>query len=316
VTETVSPLVSIIIPLYNHARYIERCLDSIADDAYPGTEIIMIDDGSRDDSHAVVERWSENRGAAFHGEFRFIRRENRGVTRTLNELVSLASGEYVAVLASDDYLLPGGISARVEYLRAHPEKMAVFADCTVVDDHGVGLHASGLADIYGAQKEFLANDELLPYELIINWCVPGPVFMARRELYDLVGTYDETLAIEDWDFYLRLLARNLLGFVDFPVAAYRLHSGSSLKDRERSVILQQNLVRTVTKNLDAFTGLKRFLLLGLRTRMIGTLAAHTRENRVMGSLYRKAGRRMLKLGKLLFRIRVLRPVRHRQQTGT
>jgi glycosyltransferase involved in cell wall biosynthesis len=187
VTEKVSPLVSIIIPLYNHARYIERCLDSIADDAYPNTEIIMIDDGSRDDSHAVVERWRESRGTAFHGEFCFIRRENRGVTRTLNELVSRASGEFVAVLASDDYLLPGGIAARVEYLRAHPEKMAVFADCTVVDEHEVCLHASGLSDIYGAQKEYLANDELLPYELIINWCVPGPVFMARRELYDLVG---------------------------------------------------------------------------------------------------------------------------------
>lgn len=314
--ESPPPLVSVLIPLYNHARYIERCLNSVVDDTYPAKEIVMIDDGSRDDSKWIVERWRAGRGSEFRGRFCFISRENRGVTRTLNELVSLAEGDFVALLASDDYLLPGGIAAREEYLLAHPEKMAVFADCIVVDEHDGQTHASGLADIYGNQKEYLANDKFLSYELIINWCVPGPVFMARREVYDIVGGYDETLAIEDWDYYLRLLAGNLLGFVDYPVAAYRLHGGSSMTDKARSIHLQQNLIRTVTKNLDAFTGLKRFLLFGLKTRMTGTLAGHTGENRFTGSLRRKAGRHMIKLGKFLYRVGVLWPARRRQLTGS
>jgi hypothetical protein len=193
--------------------------------------------------------------------------------------------------------------------------MAVFADCTVVDEHDGLIHASGLTDLYNAGKAYLAVTELLPYELIINWCVPGPVFLARRELYAQIGGYDETLGVEDWDFYLRLLARNLLGFIDYPVAAYRIHGGSSMHDAERYAELQENIIRTITKNLDLFTGLKRFLLLGLRTRMIGSLAKHTRENRVMGSLRRKTGRRMLKVGTLIYRMTVLRPALRRNAAG-
>ena len=307
-------LVSIIIPLYNHARYIERCLDSIKDDQYPTKEIVIIDDGSRDDSHVVVERWRET-NIDIQDRFIFVRRENRGVARTLNELIALSTGDYIVDLASDDYLLPGGIGARVTYLRNHQEKLAVFADCTVVDEQNGFLHASGLVDLYGARKESLADAELLPYELIINWSAPGPVLMARRELYALVGGYDETLGVEDWDLYLRLLSRNQLGFLDCPVAAYRIHGGSSMHDTARAVSLQQNMIRTITKNIDLFTGLKRFLLYGLRVRMTGTLAKHTRENLMMGSLKRKAGRRMLQIGKFIYRMSIQRPAGRRQTKG-
>ena len=258
---TATPLVSVLVPLYNHARYITRCLDSVLEDGYPNIEIIIIDDGSKDDSAALARQWFTRQHSASLKHFEFEDRQNKGVTRTLNELVGKANGEYLILLASDDYLLPGGISARLEYLEQHPTKFAVFGDCIVVDDSGSKTHDSGIADLYNGHLECLVQEELLPMELIFKWCVPGPVFMARKELYDQIGLYDESLRVEDWDMYLRIAARNQLGFITTPVAAYRYHGGNSvLNDTMKSAQLD-SLLRTAEKNIRAFRGAQRRSLL-------------------------------------------------------
>lgn len=257
---TASPLVSVLVPLYNHARYISRCLDSVLEDGYPNIEIIIIDDGSKDDSAALVHQWFTKHSAALE-RFEFESRQNKGVTRTLNELIRKSRGEYLVMLASDDYLLPGGIYARLEYLRQYPAKLAVFGDCTVVDANGSKTHDSGISDLYNGHPECLVHEELLPLELIFKWCVPGPVFMARKELYDQIGLYDESLTVEDWDMYLRIAARGQLGFITTPVAAYRYHGGNSVLNDTMKTAQLDSLLRTAEKNIRAFRGVQRFSLL-------------------------------------------------------
>ena len=105
----VTPLVSILIPLYNHERFISQCLDSIINDPYPSKEIIVVNDGSTDHSLATVQKWYLKNRDKLSGLFTLKTRGNMGLCRTLNELVSIAQGEYIAVLASDDFLLPGGL---------------------------------------------------------------------------------------------------------------------------------------------------------------------------------------------------------------
>lgn len=256
-----TPLVSVLIPLYNHARYIKRCLDSILEDGYPRVEIIIIDDGSKDDSVALTQQWYAEQEPERIERFELKSRPNRGVTRTANELIANAHGDYLVFLASDDFLLPGGITARLEYLRLHPAKLAVFGDCIVVDDGDSKTHDSGIADLYGGHIKCLMKDDLLALELIYNWCVTGPGFMAYRKLFDQIGLYDESLTVEDWDMYLRIAARGLLGFIPSPVAAYRYHGGNSVLNENMKAAQLDSLMRTAWNNHRAFQGINRFGLL-------------------------------------------------------
>lgn len=256
-----TPLVSVLIPLYNHARYIKRCLDSILEDGYPRIEIIIIDDGSKDDSVALAQQWYAEQEPERIIRFELKSRPNRGVTRTVNELIAKVHGDYLVFLASDDYLLPGGITARLEYLRLHPAKLAVFGDSIVVDDCGSKTHDSGIVGLYGGHIEFLVREDLLAVELIYNWCVTGPGFMAYRKLFDQIGLYDESLTVEDWDMYLRIAARGLLGFIPSPVAAYRYHGGNSVLNENMKAEQLESLMRTAWNNHRAFQGINRFGLL-------------------------------------------------------
>jgi glycosyltransferase involved in cell wall biosynthesis len=292
------PLVSVLVPLYNHARYLERCLGSVLEDGYPRVEIIIIDDGSKDDSALLARQWFERQDPERIERFDLESRPNRGVTRTLNELLGKAQGEFLILLASDDHLLPGGIGARLEYLRLHPHKLAVFGDCIVVDDAGKKTHESGIADLYGGHTACLVREDLLALELIFNWCVPGPGFMARRELYGLVGEYDESLKIEDWDMYLRIAARGALGFIPAPVAAYRYHGGNSVVNETMRMAQLDSLMRIAWKHHRSFTGVHRYGLLYKHFKLKQDTAML--QGRTVKGYFNE------KISKLLFRVSILR----------
>jgi glycosyltransferase involved in cell wall biosynthesis len=301
-----APLVSVLVPLYNHARYVRRCLDSVLEDGYPRIEIVIIDDGSKDASVAIARQWFEEQDPARIERFDLSSRPNKGVTRTVNELVGKARGDYLVMLASDDYLLPGGIEVRLEYLRQHPPKLAVFGDCTVVDADGTQTHQSGIADLYSGRIENLMNDDLLALELIFNWCIPGPGFLAHREVFERIGLYDESLAVEDWDMYLRIAAKGLLGFTPCAVAAYRWHAGNSVVNEGMKLSQLESSMRTARKNNRAFQGVQRFGLVykwfklkqDIAVAQHPTLVAHFNRG-ICKLVYRR-------VFKLLYRLTVLR----------
>jgi glycosyltransferase involved in cell wall biosynthesis len=219
--------VSVLIPAYNHEHFIVRCLDSVLEDPYPNKEIVVIDDGSTDATAQRIEDWIALHGHAVPVSYR--RRDNRGIAATLNEMMSLASGEFLRLGASDDYLLSGGLDAQVRYLRAHPGKVAVFGDAIVVDRNGDLLHASSMRDLYGVDKRLYLSEEGIRRAVISHWAVSGAVTLLRRGALDPRAGWSEELRIEDWDFFLRLAARDALGFIDVPVCAYRLHGGNVSK---------------------------------------------------------------------------------------
>jgi glycosyltransferase involved in cell wall biosynthesis len=259
-SETELPLVSVLVPLYNHEAYIATCLDSIVADAYPLKELIVIDDGSQDGSAAVVQQWQERNAEKFSGNIIFVSRKNRGISSTLNELIGRASGNYLAFVSSDDYLLSDSISVRMNYLLAHPGKMLVLCDYQVVDRDGAVLFHSGIEEYFRGDKRCLAHEELIAYEIIYRWSVSGPVYLYRKEAFSIIGRYDEQLIVEDWDICLKLAARNLVGFVDYTGAAYRLHGANVVCQPEMERRMLENQIVTALRHLDSFTGLKRSLL--------------------------------------------------------
>ncbi len=248
--QTETPLISIVVPVYNHEKFVRKTLDSVLEDGYGNKELVIIDDGSSDRSKDIVEEWikeNENRIAV-----KFKSRENRGLTRTLNELIDWAEGEFITILASDDYLLPGGLEKRLNYLREHPEKLAVFGDCIVIDEEGNKIYDSGLSELHRARKKNLFSPDGIKREFILRWSVPGPVLMVRKEIYDVIGRYDETLHVEDWDFYLRMAAREVIGFIDEKVAAYRWFDRNVSKEYARKGIISREFMKVILKNCPQF----------------------------------------------------------------
>jgi glycosyltransferase involved in cell wall biosynthesis len=235
------PLVSVLIPAFNHERYVQRCLDSVLEDPYPAKEIVVIDDGSDDGTADAIAQWVARHGHEIPVEFRS--RANKGVSATLNELAARAHGEFLRLGASDDYLLPGGLHAQVRYLREHPSKGAVIGDSVVVDADGNPVHASGMRDLHGADKHLYLTDDGIRRAVIGQWAIGGPVVLIRKSALETVDRWNEGLHIDDWDLFLRLASRDALGFIDVSVCAYRLH-GKNLSRTRHVPTRVMNLVES------------------------------------------------------------------------
>lgn len=303
-SERPRPLVSILIPLYNHERFIEQTLESIVGDTYANKELIVIDDGSKDSSYIRAKQWQEKNAHRFHGRFEVRTRENQGVSATLNELFALSRGEYIAYVSSDDYLLAEGIEQRLEYLEQYPRKMLVVGDYITVDFDGKMLNKSGIEELFKGSRKRLMNDTLLSYEIVFNWCLAGPIYMGRRELYERLGGYDESMSVEDWDFCLRLLPNNLLGFIDHPVAAYRVRPDEVIREirLQPQISFNEAMFQTVSKNLSHFSGLKKAYLFAEKMKYYGILERLHGNSSPIGFLSRKAGRILTHLLKAIYNL--------------
>lgn len=256
------PLVTVVVPVYNHALYVCQCLDSVIRSDYPDIELVIVDDASTDNSPQCVRTWLQ-----MHPDVRAIFQQhayNQGITRTLNEAVQLSHGEYMTVIASDDLLLPNGIRDRVQYLISHSTKWAVFADCRVIDGNGSRLYESGIESMHrpkDLRKSELLVDRQIPYNIVFRWGLPGGTVLYRRSTFEKIGGFDEELLIEDWDMALRLTSRNRLGFLDCHVSQYRYHGTNFSAPSSRSLILMEDMQTTARKNSYLFQGV---LAAGLR----------------------------------------------------
>lgn len=221
------PLVSYIVPAYNHDQYVQCCLDSILADVYDNKEIVIIDDGSTDNTAKVIEQWLSRHAESINVIYKS--RPNKGVTATINELTSLASGEFLRLGASDDYFLSGGSQKLVDYLLRFPDKLAVIGDSIVVDEHGKVIHDSGMIGLHRANKQNYLSETGIVKSVITNWAVAGPVPMVRKAFVTGGECWDESLRIDDWDFFLRIAAQGGLGFIDERVCAYRVHSTNTCR---------------------------------------------------------------------------------------
>jgi len=241
------PKVSIRIALYNHENYIVEALESVRQDSYANKELVIIDDGSTDNSAAVAQQWLDDTSLDFPVIFKS--RKNKGITKTLNELIGLCSGDYFVSLASDDCLIVGGIEKRLAYLLENQDKLAVIGDCHVIDGKGAPLFQSGLSNLYKANLDRYQSVEGILNEVITNWSVPGSLLMVRRDIYDLISDYNEKLEIEDWDFYMRMTTRGLLGFVNEPIANYRLHDSNTSRTSKNKLWRYKQLMLSAWYNL-------------------------------------------------------------------
>jgi glycosyltransferase involved in cell wall biosynthesis len=212
-------LCSVVIPLYNKARFIEAAVESVLRQHYPDFEIIVIDDGSKDDGPARVNAIPDHR-------IRLVRQTNQGVSCARNKGIELAKGDLVCFLDADDWFLPVYLETMVGMAKAHPDIVffsASYREISALDD---STSAWDCTD----PGQFDAIDDLYR-----QWRVRGPFFFTssvavRRAA--LIGqqpcfTPGESMG-EDQDLWFRLAEQGLLLFCPAPLVAYRVDVAGSL----------------------------------------------------------------------------------------
>lgn len=226
--ENDSPLVSILVPMYNHEKYIADCLRSIASQDYPNMELLIADDRSTDESYPLAEKVL---ASLQNNKFTHIElnknADNIGVCGNINSLIKNARGSYIKILASDDMLMPHAISQLVCYLESHPDEGAVLSNVAMVAESECypDVLAGDISPFYKSSPFDPVNPFRRLYEGGDNLLVAG--LMVRTSLYERYGLYDETLRIEDWEFWLRIFAAGeRVGWCSDVSALYRLTPGS------------------------------------------------------------------------------------------
>jgi len=217
------PLVSVVMPAYNHARYVGEAIASVAAQTYPHVELIVIDDGSRDATAEVVELAL----AAFGRPSHFVRRDNRGAAATLNEGATLANGRYLAFLNSDDCYTPDRIETLVD---AIARTASAWGFSLVSHAYGDAAPPAGAVDIQQKQRNFLGSAPPSFTFVEFNVAVSSGNLFVAREFFDSVGGFRDHRYNHDWDFCLRACARAEPVVVERPLYRYRLHGSNTIAE--------------------------------------------------------------------------------------
>lgn len=236
------PLVTVIVPCFNHEKYVQNCIRSIIEQDYDKIELIIIDDGSKDGS---VEKIQEIIPAC---EKRFVRfefrsRPNKGVATTLNEAIEWADGDYLSAIASDDLLHEKKISLIMNIFCSLDENYAaVFADASFIDSDGRQIYLDKNTGTIGSSKDIDSTSSFLEYfthkrkfqykdpnkfgsyaSLLEGNYLPAMGGVLRTNYVRKVNNFSSGVMIEDWDLWLKLTRSYVFYFVPSVVSYYRLH---------------------------------------------------------------------------------------------
>jgi Glycosyl transferase family 2 len=213
-----TPMVSAVVTTYNYARFLPDAVDSILAQSYPNLEIVVIDDGSTDDTANVARRYAE-RGV------RYVHRPHGGAGRARNAGLEVTTAPLVAFLDADDAWLPDRVAAGVAHLARHPE-LALAAGHAFACDEGL----VPTAVVPAATRETgRMLDQLLVDNIVLN---PSSV-LVRRAALEAAGGFSEIPFGEDWDTWIEIARRFPIGFIGRPLALVRRHSGSVSPARQR-----------------------------------------------------------------------------------
>jgi len=219
-----APLVSYCIPAYNHARYVEACINSILTQSYPNVEVVVVDDCSTDSTYDIICSLDDPRVRLHRNTV------NVGPGETVNRCIRIANGEFIALSGSDDVHVRDKTSIQVDLLLARPTVGAVFSTPTFIGPSGellgsnrhTGLPvfpALNAATRVGMFQELLRRGNFLL----------APSAVIRKSVIDRVGLFDPGLIqLQDYDYWLRIAVESDLFIVDQQLVQYRILNGANL----------------------------------------------------------------------------------------
>jgi glycosyltransferase involved in cell wall biosynthesis len=237
------PLVSVVIPAYNAAKLVGDTVDAVLAQTYPNVEVIVVDDGSKDDTAAAL--------APYGDRIRVIRKANGGLASARNAGTRTARGEYVAMVDADDLCTPDRVGLQLAFMQEHPEVVlcssafsAFDANGRISDDYGplyysmIGDAPAGVRSLYplGERKRLTpapgTSAELQTYRgpvydaLVRGNFIHPPTVFYRRSTFEGAGDFDVSLRYtSDWEWLVRAAKLGPFGYLDRPLLDYRVSPG-------------------------------------------------------------------------------------------
>ncbi|MCQ4054008.1 MULTISPECIES: glycosyltransferase [Aeromonas] len=205
--------VSVIIPVYNHEKYVEDAIKSVLSQSYNNIELIVVNDGSSDSSHEVITRLIKE------NEFIYVNQNNKGLSKTLKESLKLCHGKYIAIVASDDIWLEHKIQTQVDYMEQNNLAVACCANVNVINEYNVitqNKNPMNLIESYDFARVMTSG-----------FNIPPATILFRADIVDKTF-FDESLKVEDLYLWLKLTVNG--GTIDvLPniLAKYRIHSSNT-----------------------------------------------------------------------------------------
>jgi glycosyltransferase involved in cell wall biosynthesis len=214
------PRVSVIMPAFNCAPFIERALRSALAQTYRDHEIIVVDDGSTDETRQTLAPWMD--------KVQYFHQANRGLPSARNAAVARASGEYFAYLDADDMWYPDKLEQQVAFLDAHPDCGMVHSEVSFIDEADQILVHAWYRESQGQPARGMCALDLLDALQI-----QVPTVVERRAAYESTGGFDPRLRrCEDYLHWVQIALNGYaIGFLDRPLAMYRRRSGSLTRSR-------------------------------------------------------------------------------------
>ena len=215
---TRTPQLTVVIPVYNGARWLRECLDSVSDQSMTDWEAVVVDDGSTDDSPAILDAHAQR-----DSRFRIVRQSNAGVSSARNQGLAMASTGLIAFFDGDDVMYPESLEKRYDLIRSSGAEL-VYAGHEFIDESSNVTGLSADSDLQSDPLEVLYRSPGLAIQTVL----------AQKSAIDKVGGFDTSLTHgEDWDLWIRLArAGCVFRYAAFVANGYRVHDVSATANRQ------------------------------------------------------------------------------------
>lgn len=220
--------VSVVTPTYNRARFLPDAVASVLAQTHPDLELIIVDDGSTDDTRNVLEPFLADR------RIHYFYQDNQGQSQARNLALKQATGDYIAFLDSDDLWAPDKLEKQMAILRAHPEVDIVHGDEVMIDEQGAVVSLENMKRYSGRITRYLLADN----------SVSITTALVRRRCFDEMGGFDTSVGVaDDYELWLRFSARYLYHYEPGIVASYRVMLDQISSDKRRRFAANERIIR-------------------------------------------------------------------------
>lgn len=247
---TKNDLVSVIIPAYNHSQYIQEAIQSVIGQTYKNIELIVIDDGSKDDT------WTKINEMKNVCEERFVRvvfetQQNKGTCLTLNKLLQLAEGEYIQLLASDDKFSPESTQILHKFLSQHSDYALAVGKNEFIDEKGIICYwdhnrnnvydkeTAKYKSFTDIQNQFvnLESEDFGSYEMLLKANHIPNGYLIRKSIFDKIGYFRPEAPLEDYWLMLQIAKYAKMKYIDATTFYYRWHGANTANQIEKMLKL-------------------------------------------------------------------------------
>ncbi len=219
------PKVSVIMPTFNRAAYLQEAIESVLEQTYIDYELIIIDDGSVDNTKEVCAKYGE--------KVRYLYQENKGSPSARNYGISQARGKYIALLDDDDRWVPHKLQIQVDFMEKHPELAFICSSAYVIDQ------VDNATKFFGVSSSENSFDHLILGNFVFHLTV-----LAKKEIILEIGGYDTNLLLcQDYDLWLRIAKKHPFCCIDEPLAYYRIHPQNISHKVEAALANEEEILR-------------------------------------------------------------------------